>query len=185
MSSNRELVRLETLCDGVFAVAITLLILEIKVPHFEHNQSIEELWRSLSKLWPSYLAYVTSFWSILVIWLNHRRILKVVEDTSNAFDYANGFMLLLVASFPFPTALVAEYIATPQVSVTVTVFSSVTLLLNFAFHLVWPARKPRHLPALRDADDHRGHPEEDGLRDRSLRDGDCYIVVVPDRGPAD
>jgi len=108
----KENARIEAFSDGVFAIAITLLILEIKVPPRSTIHSINDLWNGLVQLWPSYFAFVLSFGIILVSWVNHHYLFNVLDKSSRSFLYANGFLLLTITFMPFPTALLAEYIGT-------------------------------------------------------------------------
>jgi uncharacterized membrane protein len=108
----KENARIEAFSDGVFAIAITLLILEIKVPAHESIHSVNDLWKSLFGLWPSYFAFFLSFGIILVSWVNHHYLFNILSGSSRSFLYANGFLLLTITFMPFPTALLAEYIGT-------------------------------------------------------------------------
>lgn len=112
MTGSKENSRIEAFSDGVFAIAITLLILEIKVPPHDSIHSMQDLWRSLVNLWPSYFAFLLSFGIILVSWVNHHYLFNVLAKSSRTFLYANGFLLLTITFMPFPTALLAEYIGT-------------------------------------------------------------------------
>lgn len=103
---------LETFSDGVFAIAITLLILEIKAPPIDSIHSINDLVNALVHLWPSFFAFTYSFGGILVQWIIHHNTFNYLDKTSRPFLYANGFLLLTIVFFPFPTALLAEYINT-------------------------------------------------------------------------
>jgi uncharacterized membrane protein len=108
----KENARIEAFSDGVFAIAITLLILEIKVPPHDSIHSVNDLWNGLIRLWPSYFAFFLSFGIILVSWVNHHYLFNLLEKSSRTFLYANGFLLLTITFMPFPTALLAEYIGT-------------------------------------------------------------------------
>ncbi len=108
----KENARIEAFSDGVFAIAITLLILEIKVPPHDSIHSVNDLWNGLIQLWPSYFAFLLSFGIILVSWVNHHYLFNLLDKSSRAFLYANGFLLLTITFMPFPTALLAEYIGT-------------------------------------------------------------------------
>lgn len=108
----KENARIEAFSDGVFAIAITLLILEIKVPPYETIHSVSDLWKGLIQLWPSYFAFLLSFGIILVSWVNHHYLFNVLDKSSRPFLYANGFLLLTITFMPFPTALLAQYIGT-------------------------------------------------------------------------
>src|SRR3989454_9603804 len=109
---NESPTRVEAFSDGVFAIAITLLILEIRVPRVEHG-----LWAGLLALWPSYIAFLLSFVVILIMWVNHHELLRMVRAVNYPFLFANGFLLLTVTFVPFPTAVVAAYLATPDARV--------------------------------------------------------------------
>jgi uncharacterized membrane protein len=108
----KENARIEAFSDGVFAIAITLLILELKVPPHDSIHSVDDLWKGLIGLWPSYFAFLLSFGIILVSWVNHHYLFNVLDKSSRSFLYANGFLLLTITFMPFPTALLAEYIGT-------------------------------------------------------------------------
>lgn len=108
----KENARIEAFSDGVFAIAITLLVLQLKVPPIATIHSVEDLWISLFNLWPSYFAFILSFGILLVSWVNHHYLFNVLDKSSRPFLYANGFFLLTITFMPFPTALLAEYIST-------------------------------------------------------------------------
>jgi uncharacterized membrane protein len=108
----KENSRIEAFSDGVFAIAITLLVLELKVPPVASVHSISDLWNGLFKLWPSYFAFILSFGILLVSWVNHHYLFNILEKSSRHFLYANGFLLLTITFMPFPTALLAQYIST-------------------------------------------------------------------------
>jgi uncharacterized membrane protein len=146
MSDVNELARVEAYSDGVFAIAATLLILEIRVPSVDPHAPLAALVHELAGLWPSYLAFVISFGTILVIWVNHHGAVRLLHKTSNAFLYANGLLLLTVTFIPFPTALLARYIETDLAGVAVAVYAGSSLLTNVAF-LLWFAamQKPVYL----------------------------------------
>jgi uncharacterized membrane protein len=118
----KENARIEAFSDGVFAIAITLLILEIKVPPHASIHSVGDLWNSLMRLWPSYFAFLLSFGIILVSWVNHHYLFNVIDKSSRPFLYANGFLLLTITVMPFSTALLAEYIATDYVKPAVALY---------------------------------------------------------------
>ena len=96
--------RVETFSDGVFAIAATLLVLEIGVSSTHGAQLGDELLR----IWPSYLAYVTSFVTIGIIWINHHHNMRTIDRVDRPFMFINLLLLLDVAFIPFPTKLVAD-----------------------------------------------------------------------------
>jgi len=113
MSSPNANARLEMFSDGVFAIAITILVLEMKVPPLESIHSNADIWNYLSKLWPSFFALSLSFMIILISWLGHHNLLALMDKSSTQFQLANGFFLLTVIFLPFPTAFMAEFLNTP------------------------------------------------------------------------
>jgi uncharacterized membrane protein len=108
----KENSRIEAFSDGVFAIAITLLILELKVPPVASIHSISDLWNGLYLLWPSFFAFTLSFGILLVSWVNHHYLFNILDKSSRPFLYANGFLLFTITFMPFPTALLSEYIST-------------------------------------------------------------------------
>jgi uncharacterized membrane protein len=128
--------RLEAFCDGVFAIALTLLVIDIKIPASEGIGSTRELWRALRHLGPSIFAFVLSFAIILITWVNHHASFKLVNKSSPSFIYANGFLLLTVVIMPFPTALVGEYLLTDHAAPAVVIYNSVTAVQAIAWLLV-------------------------------------------------
>lgn len=114
---EKETGRLEAFSDGVFAVAITLLVLNIKIPGIDlpanqlPDDSRNGLWHTLLDEWPMLAAYITSFATIGVIWLNHHRMFTHIKRTNTPLMMLNLLLLLLIVFVPVPTALLAEYLA--------------------------------------------------------------------------
>jgi uncharacterized membrane protein len=117
--------RMEALSDGVFSIAATLLVLEIKVPHFEHGYTNTEMWLALKAVMPSFIAFVFSFLNILIFWVNHDAVGKVVSRYDHKTTYFNVVFLLLISLIPFTTNFVSEY---PTSFVAVSVYGLVLLL---------------------------------------------------------
>ena len=146
MSEESTNSRLETFCDGVFAIALTLLILEIKRPLAEDIHTSDDLWHSLKHLLPYLYAFLLSFAIILISWVNHHAMMKLVHKATPPFIYANGFLLLIIVMMPFPTALLAEFGFTNAATPAVVVYSFVNLLNNIGWLLVThTALKPNPL----------------------------------------
>src|ERR687886_2911700 len=101
--------RLEAFSDGVFAVAITLLVLDIQPPSDARTQS--GLWRALGDLWPHYAAYAVSFLIIGIVWVNHHAVLALIARVDRGLAFLNLLLLMAVALIPFATALLAEYLS--------------------------------------------------------------------------
>jgi uncharacterized membrane protein len=97
--------RLEAFSDGVFAIAITLLVLEIPVPNVEHGGLAD----ALLDEWPAYAAYVVGFATIGIIWINHHAVFGYIERADRGLLLLNLNLLLWVALIPWPTSLLAEY----------------------------------------------------------------------------
>ena len=136
MTDTHPNTRLEAFCDGVFAIALTLLILEIKIPSAEMIGTTRELWMALGRLGPSIFAFVLSFAIVLITWVNHHRFFRLVNKSSGSFVYANGFLLLSVVFMPFPTGLVGEYLLTDHAAPAVVIYNSVTTVQAFGWILV-------------------------------------------------
>src|SRR5215831_10821723 len=136
MADSHPNTRLEAFCDGVFAIALTLLIIDIKTPASEGIDTTRKLWLALGHLAPSIFAFVLTFAIILITWVNHHRFFRSVNQSSGRFLYANGFLLLTVVIMPFPTALVGEYLLTDHAAPAVVVYNSVTAVQSVAWILV-------------------------------------------------
>jgi uncharacterized membrane protein len=127
--------RVEAFSDGVFAIAITLLILEIKVPHDLAPPAT--LARALAHQWPSYLAFVTSFFTILIMWVNHHRLFTHIGRCDDRLLFYNGLLLLGIAAVPFPTALVAEYLGHAGQVTAAVVYNGTLIAIAICFNLLW------------------------------------------------
>jgi len=142
----KENARIEAFSDGVFAIAITLLVLQLKVPPIASVHSVDDLWKSLFQLWPSYFAFILSFGILLVSWVNHHYLFNVLDKSSRPFLYANGFFLMSITFMPFPTALLAEYISSEYAKPAIAFycFGGVinSLGWNWLFHTLY---KPKRL----------------------------------------
>nr|WSY50500.1 TMEM175 family protein [Streptomyces sp. NBC_00886] len=127
--------RVEAFSDGVFAIAITLLILEIKVPDIgEHGG----LWHALGGQWPSYAAYVVSFLVIGIMWINHHQVFSYVARVDRTLMFLNLLVLMVVAAVPWPTAMLAEYLREDRAShVAAAVYSLVMVAMALAFQALW------------------------------------------------
>src|SRR5436853_5857336 len=120
---EKETGRIEAFSDGVFAVAITLLVFDLQVPPPGETPSVATLGIALLNKWPFYLAFITSFATILIMWASHHSIFKLVYRSNTPFLVANGFLLLLVTAVPFPTSLVAEYLTTPAAALACAIYA--------------------------------------------------------------
>ena len=139
--------RLESFSDGVFAVAITLLVFNLQVPHLSTGGiSVPALGIALFRQWSSYLAFMTSFATIFITWTSHHSIFKLVYRADTPFLFANGLLLLLVTVVPFSTSLVAQYLSTPAAALVCAVYAGVFVVINVAYNLLWwTVARQRHL----------------------------------------
>jgi uncharacterized membrane protein len=136
--------RLEAFSDGVFAVAITLLALDLTVPEPGH----EHIGQQLASHWPSFAAYVVSFFSIGIIWVNHHTLVRNFAVVDRTALYLNLLMLFFVASIPFATATMAAYLRHTGADATLAavIYQGVFLGMSLAFGgLLWWAVHKRHL----------------------------------------
>jgi uncharacterized membrane protein len=124
--------RLEAFSDGVIAIAITLLVIEIRPPQLGPG---ERLWHGLWALWPSYVGYLVSFMTIGVIWLSHHRFFEQVARVDGPLLVLNLNLLLWTALIPFPTAVVARYLegGGEPARTAAALYAAVLLLMSIAF----------------------------------------------------
>jgi len=132
-SEEKETQRLEAFSDGVFAIAITLLVLEMKVPH----DAGDGLGRALLHDWPSYLGFVTSFAVIGIMWINHHRIFRLLLRTDHRLLILNGVLLLGVTFVPYPTAVLASYLGHPGDRTAAMFYSGSFVVIAIAFNVLW------------------------------------------------
>ena len=124
--------RLEAFSDGVFAIAITLLVLELNVPEGEH------LWQQLKDEWPSFGAFFVSFWVIGIIWVNHHGVLDHLARADRGVLYLNLLLLFTVVFIPFPTALLADHLKSGEdEKVAAIVYSGAFLAMSLAYGVLW------------------------------------------------
>lgn len=134
--SDKDTGRVEAFSDGVFAIALTLLILEVKVPHLAVDAPNRELGAALLSLWPSYLAFLLSFGVVLTMWINHHEFMRCVQRVDSRFLFANGFLLLMITFVPFPTAVLAEYLGEPAANAAVAFYCGTFVITNIAYNVL-------------------------------------------------
>jgi len=123
--------RLEAFSDGVFAIAATLLILNVSVAGGPLSPRLIEIW-------PSYVAYAVSFITIGIIWVNHHLVMSQIRQVNRLFLMLNVLFLMLIAFIPFPTRLLAENITRPDSAQAAAVAYGVTLTLTAVlFNALW------------------------------------------------
>jgi uncharacterized membrane protein len=132
---EKETARVEAFSDGVFAIAITLLVLELKVPH--ELSRPPALLQALLHQWPSYLAFLVSFVTILIMWVNHHRLFTLIRKSDERLLIFNGLLLLVITIVPFPTALLAEYFQTENGRTVALLYSAHGFNIALAYTLLW------------------------------------------------
>ena len=125
--------RLETFSDGVFAIAATLLVLEFSVS----ATSGPRLGHALLHLWPSYLAYVTSFLTIGIIWINHHYCVQTIARADRTLLFLNLLLLLTVGFLPFPTKLVAQYLQQPGEQAAAYAYAATFVVMSIVYNSWW------------------------------------------------
>jgi uncharacterized membrane protein len=129
--------RLEAFSDGVFAIAITLLALSLQVPHAESNSAKYALASALFHQWPSYVAFVTSFFTVLIIWMNHHAVFKFVRKVNARILFANGILLLITTAVPFVTGLLSEYLNHQEAKTACAVYTGSFVLISVTYNHLW------------------------------------------------
>jgi uncharacterized membrane protein len=127
--------RIEAFSDGVFAIAITLLVLEIHVPEDPENG----LGQALLDQWPAYASYVVSFFIIGIIWVNHRAVFDHLQRVDRPLLFLNLLLLLWVALLPWPTNLIATYMehGGADERVAAVVYSGTMAAMGVSFGALW------------------------------------------------
>jgi uncharacterized membrane protein len=148
--------RLEAFSDGVIAVAITLLVLDIKVPN---PADTAHLGHALAHMWPTYAAYVTSFITIGIIWINHHAMISRLRQADHVILTLNLLLLLTIGVLPFATSLMATYLRESQGQhLAAAVYAGTLLVMSIAFsvlnrHILF--RKPQFLRVQLPAEERR------------------------------
>ncbi len=140
LDDTKETGRLEAFSDGVFAVAITLLVLDVdsKVSGEVHGESLlAHLWQQ----WPSLLAFVISFLTVGIMWINHHRLFTHIRRIDTGLLILNLVLLMIIVFVPVPTGLLAEYSAHGEnysnYLTAAVIYSATFLLIAVCFNLLW------------------------------------------------
>jgi uncharacterized membrane protein len=127
--------RLEAFSDGVFAIAITLLIIEVGIPKVDESESLA---RALGDQWPAFASYAVSFVIIGIIWVNHHNLFRFIARVDSGVLYVNLGLLAAVAFLPWPTALLGEYVDAGDNAHIATVIYSVNMtVVGIMFIALW------------------------------------------------
>jgi TMEM175 potassium channel family protein len=129
-----ETSRLETFSDGVFAIAITLLVLLFDVPDVSGGQS---LGHALLHQWPSYASYVVSFVTIGIIWVNHHTLFRHIVRVDRVFLFVNVLFLMCVAFLPYPTAVIARYVRSDDARAAAVMYGISLTATAIFFNVLW------------------------------------------------
>ena len=130
---SSETSRVEAFSDGVFAIAITLLILDVHVPSVSQGN----LGAALIRQWPTYLAYLISFAFIGIMWVNHHRLFNHIRRSDNGLMFLNLLLLLGVSVVPFPTALLAAHYYSGGRTIAAAVFNGTYVVIAIFFNVLW------------------------------------------------
>jgi uncharacterized membrane protein len=142
-SEEKETGRLEAFSDGVFAIAITLLILQIPLPHEKPDTS---LLTQLGSQWAAYLAYIVSFMTILIMWVNHHAIFRLIHRTDQLFLILNGLLLMVITFVNYPMAILAESLQGPDTHLHAPIsdqhtaalfYNGVFIVIAIIYNVLW------------------------------------------------
>jgi uncharacterized membrane protein len=133
--------RLETFADGVFAIAATLLILNVDA---QAGGGLHDLGSKLLHIWPSYVAYAVSFMTIGIIWVNHHTLMDQIGRVDRIFLFQSVAFLMCVAFIPFPTQLVAEHIRDDGARAAALAYGITLTATAVMFNTIWLYASRRH-----------------------------------------
>ena len=127
--------RLEAFSDGVIAIAITLLVLDLGIPKTGEG----ELWDALWQQWPSYAAFIISFAVIGIMWVSHHAMFERIETVDRGLLFLNLALLMGIAFLPFPTSLLAAYVRDggQDASIAAAIYSATMCLIGVVFYFMW------------------------------------------------
>jgi uncharacterized membrane protein len=168
---EKETGRLEAFSDGVFAVAITLLVLNLHVPGISSNDWY--LGGQILAQWPTFAAFVTSFVTIGIMWINHHRLFTHIKRVDTPLMLLNLLLLVMIVFVPFPTALLAEYTVQPDQHLAAFLYCGTFTVLAICFNLLWryASYKNRLL-------DKKADPEAVQAITRQYRFGPLFYLIA-------
>jgi len=132
--------RLEAFSDGVFAIAITLLVLVFLDTHINQH----DVGGELVGLWPYYLAYVLTFVTIGIIWVNHHALFAYIAYADRTLLFLNIALLIPVVFLPFPTELLAKFVRTDQGTPVALLYGLTMVVMALIFNAIWHYATRRH-----------------------------------------
>jgi uncharacterized membrane protein len=128
--------RLEAFSDGVFGIALTLLVLEFHIPDPEASTNNGTLFGELLALWPSLIAFCISFAVVLIMWINHHELIRLVRKVDYPLLYTNGGVLLTVTFVPFPTKVLARHLGTPAANASAAFYCATFLFISLTWSML-------------------------------------------------
>jgi uncharacterized membrane protein len=142
LEEKKETQRIEAFSDGIFSIAITLLVLDLK-PAIDRSLNADpkttdyaaNLFIAMLNQWPTLLAFITSFATIGIMWINHHRLFNLITRSNHTLLILNLFLLFGITVVPFPTALLGEELAHFQEAVII--YNALFVLIAIAFNLLW------------------------------------------------
>lgn len=129
MSKNR----IEAFSDGVIAIIITIMVLELHIPELKENFTGNDVWSALFSLVPKLIAYLLSFVVVAILWLNHHSLFDMIPHSTSKLVWYNAFLLFAMSLIPLPTAFIAEH---PTLHHAYALYGAVMFLNAFAFALM-------------------------------------------------
>jgi uncharacterized membrane protein len=145
--------RILAFSDGVFAIAITLLVLDLKKPDVTHG-----LLSALEKQWPAYLSYLITFFVIGVVWAQHHHIFSFIARSDHTFRLINIGFLMFIALIPFPTGILADYLVNPHERQTaMALYAGIWVIGTIPFNLLWGYAAYKHQLLRSDVDPEAVH----------------------------
>ena len=125
--------RIEAFSDGVFAIVITLLALQFKVPKFTHTAGLHQNLLELFKILPSIIGFIFSFFFVAVFWVNHHQLYHSIKEANSKLLWYNIHLLFWITMLPFPIAMIGDH---PDLAVPAMYLGVVLLMCSFAAYLV-------------------------------------------------
>src|SRR3954451_11582161 len=140
--STTETARLEAFSEGVLAIAITLLVLDIPIPSGDRDLGVQ-----LRQNWPHFVAFVTAFLTIAVMWANHHDLFRIIDKSDRGLMFANSFLLLTISFLPFSTAVLAEGMRShgSNRQASLLTYGGTMFVVAIAYNVVWRAVRRRDL----------------------------------------
>jgi len=134
-TGRTETARVEAFSDGVLAIVVTLLVLELQVPRALTSE--RALGEALAHEWPAYVAFLTSFATVGIMWVNHHRLFTLIDRVDHWLLMLNLMLLLTICVVPFPTAIVSEYLGRDGARTATLVLGAVFVATAIVFNALW------------------------------------------------